>query len=175
LDKIGFMEASSLVGLWHVREVGTMLYVDREQCTGCGACLDACPVAAISLVDGKAAINTAICQQCQACVTACSRAAIRPASERLPVVVDEAIAPQRQIVVLPLAQAVDRPMSRPWLRYLGAVLAYTAQELLPMVSTHLLQALDRRKMTSDGQPTQGVAESGNTSANRCRQRQHRGR
>ncbi len=46
------------------------------ECTGCGACLDLCHVAAISLVDGKAVIAEA-CKGCGRCASACPQGAIR--------------------------------------------------------------------------------------------------
>lgn len=42
-----------------------------EKCTGCGACVHACPVEAICMVDGKAVIDYDLCILCGACVEAC--------------------------------------------------------------------------------------------------------
>jgi len=44
--------------------------VNLEKCAGCGACVDACPAAAISIEDSKAVISSA-CVDCGACVSAC--------------------------------------------------------------------------------------------------------
>lgn len=151
-----------------------MLYVDGERCTGCGACLEACPVAAIQLVDGTAAINQELCTKCRACVAVCSQAAIRPAAELLPVAAGEIVAPQDRVVPQPPATLVMHPLSRPWLSYLGAALAWAAQEIVPRVSVYLLEAWDRRQTTSLGQPVARAPCSRNAKANRCRQRQQRG-
>lgn len=48
-----------------------MLHVDSEQCRGCGACANVCPVGAIQMIDHVAVINQDTCRQCQMCVSAC--------------------------------------------------------------------------------------------------------
>jgi electron transfer flavoprotein alpha subunit len=49
--------------------------IDNERCTGCGACVGACPFNAIELKDGKAVINE-FCNVCRACIDACPEGAI---------------------------------------------------------------------------------------------------
>lgn len=50
--------------------------VDKSKCTGCESCVDECPSSAISMVDGKAVVNTDNCVDCGVCVDACPSEAI---------------------------------------------------------------------------------------------------
>jgi ferredoxin len=51
--------------------------VNKEKCTGCGACVDVCPVEAIVLENGKAKVDADKCVDCGQCVEACPVEAIR--------------------------------------------------------------------------------------------------
>lgn len=53
-----------------------MFTVDRNRCEGCGVCVQRCPVGAISLVGGKAAIDGDKCIGCGTCAQVCPRGAI---------------------------------------------------------------------------------------------------
>ena len=50
--------------------------VDIELCSGCGVCVDMCPVDAIVMSDDKAFINEDMCRNCQKCVRVCPVGAI---------------------------------------------------------------------------------------------------
>ena len=49
--------------------------VDKSKCTGCGACVDVCPVNAIKIEDKKAIISDE-CVDCGACISQCPVEAI---------------------------------------------------------------------------------------------------
>ena len=51
--------------------------IDGEKCTGCGLCVDACPVEAISLENDKAKVDAGKCVDCGQCVEECPNEAIR--------------------------------------------------------------------------------------------------
>lgn len=48
-----------------------------ENCVGCGKCVDLCPFQAITLVDGKSAVNYEKCMGCQVCETTCPNGAVK--------------------------------------------------------------------------------------------------
>ncbi|WP_292486757.1 4Fe-4S binding protein [Methanohalobium sp.] len=51
--------------------------VDSEICTGCEACVDECPVDAISMNDdGIAVVDEEECTDCEACIDICPVEAI---------------------------------------------------------------------------------------------------
>ncbi len=51
--------------------------VNKDECIGCGACADQCPVSAIALDDeGKAGIDADACLDCGACAGTCPVQAI---------------------------------------------------------------------------------------------------
>jgi len=50
--------------------------VIEEKCTGCGACISACPYGCIALVEGMAAIDESCCQLCGVCISSCPEGAL---------------------------------------------------------------------------------------------------
>ncbi len=61
-----------------------MPWVDKKKCSGCGVCLSACTVKAISMgIDKKAVIDDNLCTRCAECFIVCPLGAIRSNSENL--------------------------------------------------------------------------------------------
>ena len=51
--------------------------IDKEKCTGCGTCVDICPVAVFEIKDEKCeVVNLDECLVCQACEVQCPEGAI---------------------------------------------------------------------------------------------------
>ncbi len=50
--------------------------VNKDECIGCGVCVDACPSDAIKMVDDLAVIEEELCVDCGACVDECPNGAI---------------------------------------------------------------------------------------------------
>jgi len=54
-----------------------MAYNITDECTMCGACVDSCPVEAISEGETQYTIDAALCTDCGACVGECPVEAIK--------------------------------------------------------------------------------------------------
>ena len=54
--------------------------VDAEKCTGCGNCVDVCPVEAIRVENELALVDADVCTECGLCVDECPIDAIVLAS-----------------------------------------------------------------------------------------------
>ena len=50
--------------------------VDKEKCTGCGECVDSCPLDAIEMDGDVAKVDEDTCSDCGACVDVCPVEAI---------------------------------------------------------------------------------------------------
>ena len=49
--------------------------VDTGKCTGCGKCVEVCPLEAIKILNGKAIISDS-CAECGACISECPNGAL---------------------------------------------------------------------------------------------------
>ena len=61
-----------------------MPWVDKEKCTGCGICVEKCPVDAISIKQDKADIDMNKCIRCGKCHNVCPQEAVRHDGEKIP-------------------------------------------------------------------------------------------
>ena len=61
-----------------------MPWVNKEMCTGCEICVDACNTGAISVAQHVASINDDSCIRCGVCHDVCPSDAVRHDGERIP-------------------------------------------------------------------------------------------
>lgn len=53
-----------------------LITIDEDKCTGCGACVDVCPVSHLEMKEGVAVTNDSECMGCESCVEICPVEAI---------------------------------------------------------------------------------------------------
>ncbi len=79
--KVGVAGCASTCSKPQLNDVGLMgaaePVCDREACTGCGVCVEACHLGAIRLQDGKAVIDRDRCVTCGDCIKACPLSAMK--------------------------------------------------------------------------------------------------
>jgi ferredoxin len=61
-----------------------MPWVDKDKCSGCGICVEECPVDTISMENEVAEINMDDCIHCGKCHDVCPEEAVRHDSEKIP-------------------------------------------------------------------------------------------
>ena len=60
-----------------------MLWIEKEECTACGICVEKCPVDCIEIAGGAANIDMDECISCAVCHGICPVDAVRHNSERV--------------------------------------------------------------------------------------------
>ncbi len=68
-----------------------MPWIKKEDCVGCGICVEECPVDTVYMEDKTAKIDMSGCIRCGKCHDACPQEAVRHDSERIPLEVEENI------------------------------------------------------------------------------------
>jgi len=114
------------------------MQIDTELCSGCGACVEACPSEAISLQANIATITKRLCTECGACVEVCPTGALT-ASEILPM----PVAVQPEIMIKPTASGGESVPGR-LMPLLGAGLTYLSREIGPRLVDVFINALEHR-------------------------------
>lgn len=154
-----------------------MMQVDRNRCTGCGRCLEACPTGAIRLADGVATVEASLCRGCQACLEACPTGAIFAVEEVTGSVPAPASAPTPAPAPLrvpaPARPAAGLRPAAGILPVVGAALAFVGREIVPRVVATLLERQERwRTESAIARAARRPAGSGRRYRWRLRRRGH---
>ena len=75
-----------------------MPWIDNSKCTGCGICINTCPVNAITMKKEKAEIDMDKCIRCGRCHEICPQHAIRHDSERIPFEIEKNIKKTKELI-----------------------------------------------------------------------------
>ena len=146
---------------------GQTVWVDVTRCTGCGACVEVCPVGAIALLDGKAHIGEELCTGCGVCVDACPEGVIQPM-----------VTVQGELVPAPERPAPTAYRPSPLREMAGAAVVVAGTGMLTKAASALRWAMGRwlarrsaETRPSAGSETAPAGDRGGTG----RQRRHRRR
>ena len=144
------------------------LIINQELCNGCGACVEACPYAAIYMHNGKAFIDQSKCAYCQSCIAMCPTGAV------------QLIKTERQIVsvkptsveVVHAESATNFPQKQT--NWGGTMLSLLGQYALPRMVDVLATYLERKSSkTEQVQTPSAIPAYGNNPYRRRRQRRGR--
>jgi hypothetical protein len=131
--------------------VNSLLTIDRLLCTGCAACVDACPTGALRLDEESVPILvSALCDECLACLEACSTGAIQcvTSPQLAPVAAGKIVEGEIVEGEAPPAPADSRRLAPQPLRLrtglASSALAFVGSWLLPRAADALLGAVERR-------------------------------
>jgi NAD-dependent dihydropyrimidine dehydrogenase PreA subunit len=155
-----------------------VIQVNQELCTGCGACIDACSVEAIQLLDQCAVIDDGLCTQCEACIDACpneaiiTRSILEPSGSIMTLpAVEPTRVPVRDRAALPETAAPVRGLAP----LAGAALTFLGSEVAPRLVDVLMTALERRlaRQSTTAVTSLPISSGGRTTRKRGKQRQTR--
>jgi ferredoxin len=135
--------------------------IDVERCTGCGACVEACPSGALYLVEGKATLDGTLCRESEACLAACPSEAITLTAQEEPVAEAArlpALRPEPEAIEV-RAQPAPVPLRSRALPVVGAALAWAGREILPWLADFLMDTVSRQ---ATGPRAMGAARSRET-------------
>ena len=112
---------------------GHTVWVDAARCTGCGACVEACPNQDIVLSGGQARVDEAACTGCGDCLDVCPEGAIQPVV-------------QGEIVPAPEHRVARTQHPGPLTHVTGTAVAVAGAGLLMKAAGALVRAIGPRLM-----------------------------
>ena len=150
----------------------TVIYVDEERCTGRSLCIEACPTAAIRLVNGVAQVEQSLCRECEVCLSACPNGAILTIQPPVPMRAPAPISASIPTSMRPVAP-VRRPIGvRSWL---GAAVGFIEREIVPRTAALLRNyGQQSRPVTAPRHPA-SMPSRGNNGGQGGRRARHRRR
>ena len=75
------MIGKSVIYFKHKKKRRSMVKIDTNKCTGCGGCIDLCPVIALSMINDVVTISDELCTGCSICIKVCPMRAPYEAQE----------------------------------------------------------------------------------------------
>ncbi|MGD2103922.1 MAG: 4Fe-4S binding protein [Anaerolineae bacterium] len=160
------------------------VWIDVESCTACGACIDVCPVGAITLEESSARLAQEACTGCGVCLDACPEDAIQPVVKGELVTAEERAvvaqgAERRLTTTGERARAVER--THPLAETIGPAVAGIAVGFLAQAADALAQAVVRwltelsiDRSTGVERRSSGVRPESNGRGRRTRRRRRGG-
>lgn len=126
-----------------------VMQVYREECNGCGICVETCPNDAIILLDGKAEINSQKCTMCTSCAEACPNEAIRAVD------LTQGIVPASPSVIkMANPETIPSPPTRTLAPWMSATLSFLGREVAPRLLDVLLGRIEQREANPLSQSVQ---------------------
>lgn len=130
--------------------------INKQECDGCAACLDACEVGAIYMVDKKAYVDQSLCTLCGECIEVCPVQAIQS--------VESVVVQQKQLAEIQPAKTSVLPTIK-------AALVLLGNSLLPVLISKITDAVAsalESKPDQSALPKQKTPASGRQSRKRHR-------
>lgn len=140
----------------------TMIQVSREHCTGCGACVAACPKGALFVAGSCADVDESLCDSCGLCISMCPEGALFLAAVATEREVQVTITKPPSEPARPESSAIAPVWSRKIVPALGAAIAFAGREILPRIADGVIS-----KRSAGGSP---VGDGGANEGRRLRRR-----